>query len=155
MKPHPDLETFLNPYDPMVQHIALELRQLILEWIPEANELIWDGYNAVSMAYSKSEKLGDAFCHIAVYRAHVNLGFNRGAELSKGSLELEGTGKLIRHFSVRDMHAFPEAAIKKLIFEALGLSQTRNPALRIKTSSGISKVMSVSDNKTRPKKNRS
>jgi hypothetical protein len=25
MKPHPDLETFFNPYDPAVQQIALEL----------------------------------------------------------------------------------------------------------------------------------
>ena len=151
MKAPPDLEIFLNHYDAGVQHIALALRQLILEWVPEANELIWDGYNAVSMAYSKSEKLHDAFCHIAVYKTHVNLGFNRGAELSKGTLPLEGTGKLIRHIKVRDMDTFPETAVKKIIFEALQLSETRNPALRMKTSAGISRVMSVSENKIRPK----
>ena len=53
------------------------------------------------------------------------------------------------------MDEFPEAAVKKMIFEALELSQTRNPTLRIKTSKGISKMMSVSDNKIRPKKKRS
>lgn len=53
-----------------------------MEWIPEANALVWDGYNAVSVAFSKSFKLRDAFCHSAVYKEHVNLGFNRGTELS-------------------------------------------------------------------------
>lgn len=57
MKPHPHLETFLNPYDPGIQHITLKLRQTIMEWIPEANALVWDGYNAVSVAFSKSFKL--------------------------------------------------------------------------------------------------
>ena len=153
MEPHPHLRTSLSPYDPGVQDIAFELRKWILQWIPEANELIWDGYNAVSMAYSKSEKLQDAFCHIAVYKAHVNLGFNRGAELSEDTLPLEGTGRLIRHYKVKRLDAFPVAGVKKMILEASELAQTRNPALRIKTSTGISKVMSVSDNKIRPKKN--
>ncbi len=154
MKPPSSLVTYLSPYDPGIQEMAFYLRQLVLGWVPEANELIWDGYNAVSMAYSKSEKLGDAFCHIAVYRAHVNFGFNRGAELSKGSLELEGTGKLIRHIKVKDMAAFPEGPVKNMIFEALELSQIRNPALRLKDSKGNSKMMSVSVNKIRPKKYR-
>ncbi|MGB5508114.1 DUF1801 domain-containing protein [Robiginitalea sp.] len=153
MKPPPHLVICLDPYDPGIQEMAFYLRRLILEWVPETNELIWDGYNAVSMAYSKSEKLRDAFCHIAVYKAHVNLGFNRGTELSEDTLPLEGTGRLIRHYKVKRLDAFPVAGVKKMILEASELSQTRNPALRIKTSTGISKVMSVSDNKIRPKKN--
>ena len=53
------------------------------------------GY-AVSIAFTYTEKSRGAFCHIAVYKGHVNLGFNRGAELPGGEGVLEGTGKLIR-----------------------------------------------------------
>lgn len=65
------------------------------------NELIYDNYNTVAIAFSKSEKLKDAFCHIAVYSKHINFGFNRGSELSKSNVKLEGKGKLIRHITVK------------------------------------------------------
>ena len=68
----------------------MDLRNFVTALVPEANELIWDNYNAVAIAYSKSEKLKDAFCHISVYEKHVNFGFNRGAELTTTKLELKG-----------------------------------------------------------------
>lgn len=72
MKPNTQLEHFLSPYDKHIQALTLELRGFITDLVPEANELIWDNYNAVAIAYSKSEKLIDAFCHISVYSKHVN-----------------------------------------------------------------------------------
>ena len=78
----------------------MELRDFITDLVPRANELIWDNYYAVAMACSKSEKLKDAFCHIAVYSQHVNFGFNRGAELTNWNVKLNGEGKLIRHISI-------------------------------------------------------
>jgi len=81
MDSNPQLQNFLSPYNDSLQKLTLELRSFITDLIPEANELIWDNYNAVAIAYSKSEKLKDAFCHIADYAKHVNFGFNRGAEL--------------------------------------------------------------------------
>ncbi|MDM9632160.1 DUF1801 domain-containing protein [Robiginitalea aurantiaca] len=135
-----------------IQAIALQLRGLVSELIPEANELIWDNYNAVAIAYSKSFQLKDAFCHIAVYSKHVNLGFNRGAELTGATIGLAGKGRLIRHIKVTDMETFPEAAVKRLILEAVLLSEAINPDLKDKISEGESKLMSVSDKKIRPGK---
>lgn len=83
MKENPQLRKFLEPYDKRIQNLTMELRNFITDLMPQANELIWDNYNAVAMAYSKLEKLKDAFCHISVYSEHVNFGFNRGAELTK------------------------------------------------------------------------
>lgn len=60
----PDLCTFLHPYDANIQSLTISLRDFIIEMVPEANELIWDNYNAVALAYSKSEKLKDAFRHL-------------------------------------------------------------------------------------------
>jgi hypothetical protein len=74
MKVNSKLKTFLIPYDEKIQKLTFELRDFITDLVPETNELIWDNYNAVAIAYSKSDKLKDAFCHIAVYSKHINFG---------------------------------------------------------------------------------
>ena len=152
MNPHPYLKTFLEPYDEQIQELTLQLRDYITDLVPEANELIWDNYNAVAMAYSKSEKLKDAFCHIAVYSKHVNFGFNRGTELSKTDIELKGTGKLIRHLTVTDFESFRKEEIKTMIWEAVGISERLNNELRKNKSQPKSIVMSISEKKVRPNK---
>ena len=152
MQPNPQLKSFIEPYDREIQNLALELRDFITNLVPEANELIWDNYNAVAIAYSKSEKLKDAFCHIALYSKHVNFGFNRGAELTKTSIQLNGKGKLIRHINVTNFQTFPKEEIKKMIFEAVGISEQRNPELLHENRSPKSLVMSISEKKIRPKK---
>jgi hypothetical protein len=129
MKVNPELNIFLKPYDIEIQKLTLELRDFITDLVPQANELIWDNYNAVTMAYSKSEKLKDAFCHIAVYSKHVNFGFNRGAELTKETIKLKGKGKLIRHISVKDFESFPKKEIAIMICEAVGISENINKEL--------------------------
>lgn len=152
MKPNPQLKKFIEPYDGGIQKLALELRSFIIELVPQANELIWDNYNAVAIAYSRSEKLKDAFCHIAIYSKHVNFGFNRGAELTKTNIELNGKGKLIRHISVKDFKSFPKQEIKNMIWEAVGISEKINSDLINENSTAKSIVMSISEKKIRPDK---
>ena len=150
MKPNPELKKFIQPYDEGIQKLTLELRDFITGLVPEANELIWDNYNAVAMAYSKSEKLKDAFCHIAVYSKHVNFGFNRGAELTKVSIKLNGKGKLIRHISVKDFQSFPKKEIKNMIWEAVGISENLNNELTENNFQPKSIVISILEKKIRP-----
>ncbi len=150
MKANPQLKTFLSPYSQEVQKLVIDLRTFVTEAIPEANELIWDNYNALAIAYSKSEKLKDAFCHIAVYSKHANFGFNRGTELKKSTLELSGKGKLIRYVTVKDIKSFPIEELKKLLWEAMSISEKNNPDLIDKKDEGKSIVMSISNKKRRP-----
>lgn len=152
MKPHSDLKQFLKPYDPSIQELTLALRDYLLNLVPQSNELIWDNYNAVAMAYSKSEKLKDAFCHIAVYSKHVNFGFNRGAELSKRNIKLNGNGKLIRHIKINAIEDFQSAELDKMVFEALAISEKGNEDLKGEPKKPKSMVMSISKKKIRPKK---
>ncbi len=152
MKINPDLLVFLQVYDNNIQQLALKLREFIINTIPSTNELIWDNYNAVAIAYSKSDKLKDAFCHIAIYQKHVNFGFNRGVELTKNSLNLNGKGKLIRHISIDSFETFPKEIIQRMIFEAVGISETLNDNLINQNIHSMSKVMSVSKNKRRQNK---
>ncbi|HUB78524.1 MAG TPA: DUF1801 domain-containing protein [Bryobacteraceae bacterium] len=89
----------LSTYDPHVSRLALAIREAVLEEAPEAIESIVKGY-AVAIGFSFTGKpLKDGFCHIAVYRTHVNLGFNRGAQLHDPNQVLEGSGKMIRHIT--------------------------------------------------------
>ncbi len=150
MESNAQLSEFLYPYDSSIQHLTFALKDFVTSLVPEANELIWDNYNAVAIAYSKSEILKDAFCHIAVYSKHVNFGFNRGAELSNSKINLEGKGKLIRHIKVKDFDLFPKKEISLLVLEALGISEARNAELVHKKAVGKSIVMSISKKKVRP-----
>lgn len=142
----------MEPYDEEIQKLTFQLRDFITNLVPQANELIWDNYNAVAIAYSKSEKLKDAFCHIALYSKHVNFGFNRGAELTKTSVKLNGNGKLIRHISVKNFQSFPKQEIEKMIGEAVGISENMNSGLINQNHTPKSIVMSTSEKKLRPAK---
>ena len=150
MKANPKLKQFILPYSKEIQKLTMELRGFVTDLVPEANELIWDNYNAVAIAYSKSEKLKDAFCHIAVYSEHVNFGFNRGAELSKYNTKFEGKGKLIRHIQVKKMELFPKKELEAMIWEAVGISEKLNINLIEKRGNPKSIVMAISEKKRRP-----
>ncbi len=150
MKVSPELIEFLAPYDEKIQKLVLQLRGFIIDALPTTNELIWDNYNAVAIAYSKSDKLKDAFCHLAVYPNHVNFGFNRGTQLTKQGIPLQGKGKLIRHITIKEFELFPANKIKTMLFEAIGLSEKLNDNLIDSKLQSKSIVMSTTKNKRRP-----
>ena len=115
----PELTRLLQPYDAGVQELFAVARGAILREPPGAHELVYDSYNAVAAAYSFTGKLRDAFCHVAAYSRHVNLGFNRGAELPDPDGILAGAGKLIRHVRVTHPSAVTQEAVLSLIRSAV------------------------------------
>jgi len=144
------LNKFISVYDKQVQDICLYLRRFILEREPSTNQLIYDGYNAVSIVFSLSEKMQDAFCHLAVYNQHVNFGFNRGAEIKNPELKLEGNGKLIRHHKVNDLNNIPEEELSALLDKAVELSLVNKPRLSNDMKNGKIIIKSTSGKKRRP-----
>ena len=99
--PDPKLLSYLAAYEPHLATLMLGLREIVLEEAPEAIESISKGY-ALAIGFSFTGKpLKDGFCHIATYGNHLNLGFNRGAELPDPLGVLTGTGKSIRHITFR------------------------------------------------------
>jgi len=63
--------------------------------------------------------VGDAaFAYVAAFRAHVDVGFFRGAELADPAGLLEGTGKLMRHVKLRPVEAVDRIALTELIASA-------------------------------------
>ena len=118
-RPSPALREFLAAYDPPIRRLYLAARDAVLAAAPDANELIYDAYNAVSTAYSFTEELRDAFCHVAAYRAHVNLGFNRGASLSDPERVLVGKGARIRHVRIAAAASLERREIRGLLRAAV------------------------------------
>jgi hypothetical protein len=117
--PARELLTYLAPYDPQVSNLALALRQVVLEEAPKAVESLVNGY-AVSIGFSFTGKpLKDGFCHVVTYADHVNLGFNRGAQLSDPEHILEGSGKLIRHIRVRNHDDLDRPLVRRFLRAAI------------------------------------
>ena len=141
-KPPDKLHEFLRAFAPDISTLFLASRRAILTAAPEANELIYDAYNAVTAAYSFSDRLKEAFCHVAAYAGHVNLGFNRGAELRDASGLLVGTGALIRHIRIStpaDLRAPAlQALVRAAVIQGRGMvpSGPSNPASIVRPTTG-------------------
>jgi hypothetical protein len=97
-----------------VGDLAMSARAKVLKMAPGCNELIYNSY-AVSNVFTFTEKLGQAFIHIATYANHVNLGFNRGVLLDDESEILKGTGKMIRHIRLESKSTIKQKAVTELI----------------------------------------
>ena len=63
--------------------------------------------------------VGDAaFAYVNAFKAHVNVGFFRGADLPDPGGLLEGTGKFMRHVKLGPERAVDAAALMKLVERA-------------------------------------
>jgi Domain of unknown function (DU1801) len=113
------LLSYLASYHPHVSRLALAVREVVLEEAPEAIESISKGY-AVAIGFSFTGKpLKDGFCHIATYSSYVNLGFNRGALLPDPNGVLAGTGKLIRHITIRNENDLNRPFVRRYLQAAI------------------------------------
>jgi hypothetical protein len=115
------LLAYLASYDPHVADLTLALREVVLEEAPEAIESIVKGY-AVAIGFSFTGKpMKDGFCHIVTYSSYVNLGFNRGALLPDPSGVLAGTGKMIRHITIRNQKELERQFVRRYLQAAIEL----------------------------------
>ncbi|MEO1653145.1 MAG: DUF1801 domain-containing protein [Bacteroidota bacterium] len=136
---HPDFLHYLEQKDPPLQDLYRDLRAFIFSIYPEANELLYHTH-ALTSVYAPSIKLGDAFCHIPIYSAHLNLGFNQGKLLDDPQGLLQGTGKVIRHIPLQIPEDYRNEAVAMLIRQALALSEEDMDPKARKTGQVISKI---------------
>lgn len=154
--PLSDLIKFLQPYDPEIQELALGLRSLVLEVMAPCHENIYDAYSAVAIGYGFSDRLGDGIVHLAVYSKHVNLGFNHGAGLADPLGILEGTGKQIRHLTVKSQSDIGRPELKAYLRRARqqAVDDARKLGEAIPRGKGVvSTVKAIYSKKRRPRPN--
>jgi hypothetical protein len=94
---------------------APELRAIARQWFErmrmrgdDVREVMHDGCPTACVEDA-------AFGYVGVFRAHVDVGFFRGAELEDPKKLLEGTGKRMRHVKVRPGDPLDSAALEALI----------------------------------------
>jgi hypothetical protein len=98
----------------MLEH-AGELGAIAQRWFEvmracgdDVRELLHDGHPTACV--------GDAaFAYVNAFRAHVNVGFFRGAEIADPERLLEGTGKFMRHVKLRPGSDVDATALRQLI----------------------------------------
>ena len=74
----------------------------------DVRELLHDGHPTACV--------GDAaFAYVNAFKAHVNVGFFRGAEIADPKGLLEGTGRFMRHVKLSPEREVDAAALTKLI----------------------------------------
>ncbi len=149
---------FLKPYDRAIQALAMSLRSLVLEEMAPCHENIYDAYNAVAIGYGPTDRLKDGIFHIAVYSGHVNLGFNHGATLDDPLGILKGTGKQIRHITIKTKEDVARPEIRSYIRRALQVAAddaTKLGETTSKTMDGvISTVKAIYPKRRRPVQSR-
>jgi|SRR5579863_145514 len=126
--PDPQLLSFLSAYGPNVADLALALREIILEEVPDASESIYQVYT-VAIWFGFSGKMKDMFCYIAISAGHINLGFPRGSSLPDTSRVLEGEGKTMRHIKFANIAELERNYVRRYIhasIEQLGASASRH-----------------------------
>ena len=148
-----ELLGFLEPFSDDITDLVMWLRDFARDLCPNANELIYDNYNAVAFGWSPTEKLGHTICSIAVGRSskNVHFGFYWGNEISDPDKILLGKGNQYRYILVTDQKTFPKAYISKLVKQAYAnaLTKVKDPKQIV---SGQTIVKSISDKKRPDKK---
>ena len=143
-----DLLLFLKPFNAEIIKKVMWLREMVWNQYPQANELIYDNYNALAFGWSPTDKVSHVFCSIAVGRTsnNVHFGFYRGDELSDPDKILLGNGKQYRYILVNGINDFPATYINHLIKEAYqnSLKKVKDPN---KIQQGLTLVKSISEKK--------
>ena len=126
-----DLLKFLNFFDKEIIDLVMWLREFAWNLCPGANELIYDNYNALSLGWSLTDKVGHNICSIAIYRSNQNVhfGFYWGNELSDPDKILLGEGNQYRYILVTDKKKFPKEYMRDLVNESFAnsLSKVKDP----------------------------
>ncbi len=116
--PDPQLLGFLGAYDRTIADLALGLREIILEEVPDASESVYQVY-VIAIWFGFSGKTKDMFCYITTNAKHVNLGFPRGSTLSDPNRVLEGSGKAMRHIKFASLRDLERSFVRRYIHASI------------------------------------
>ena len=94
VKRDPAVEAWMHDHAGELGAIARRWFDVMRACGDDVRELLHDGHPTACV--------GDAaFGYVNAFRAHVNVGFFRGAEIADPARLLEGTGKFMRHVKLR------------------------------------------------------
>ena len=104
----PAIDAWMKDHDGELGVIAKRWFEVMRTCGADVRERLHDGHPTACV-----EDAG--FAYVNAFRAHVNVGFFRGAELPDPGGLLEGTGKFMRHVKLRPEADVDAAALARLI----------------------------------------
>jgi len=107
----PAVEAWMWGHSDELGRIAQRWFEVMRACGDDVRELLHDGHPTACVADA-------AFAYVNVFKAHVNVGFFRGAEIGDPKGLLEGTGKFMRHVKLGPGKEIDAAALVKLIKSA-------------------------------------
>jgi hypothetical protein len=108
VKRDPAIEVWMRDHSGELGAIARRWFEAMRKSGDDVRELLHDGHPTACV--------GDAaFAYVNAFKAHVNVGFFRGAEIADPERLLEGTGKFMRHVKLRAENEVDATALMKLI----------------------------------------
>jgi hypothetical protein len=93
------IDGLLADYDVAIVATARRLRALVVEIMPDANEIV-TGHKNISYSTDAGQMKG-GMVYIAPLKTSVNLGFMDGVDLPDPQGLLAGTGKRLRHIKFK------------------------------------------------------
>jgi hypothetical protein len=108
VKRDPAIEIWMHDHSGDLGVIARRWFEVMRACGVDVRELLHDGHPTACV--------GDAaFAYVNAFKAHVNVGFFRGAEIADPEGLLEGTGKFMRHVKLRPERNVEARVLMKLI----------------------------------------
>jgi len=118
VKRDPAIEKWLKAHPGELGAIAQRWFAVMRQCGGDVRELLHDGHPTACV--------GDAgFAYVNAFKAHVNVGFFRGAVLPDPAGLLEGTGKFMRHVKLGPGRDVDATALQQLIASAYADMQER------------------------------
>ncbi len=108
VKRDPDIEAWMNVRRDELGALAQYWFGVIRSCGDDVREILHDGHPTACVTDA-------AFAYVNAYKAHVNVGFFRGAELADSHGLLEGTGRFMRHVKLRPERGTDASALRSLI----------------------------------------
>jgi hypothetical protein len=108
VKRDPAIDAWMREHTDELGEIARRWFEVMRGCGDDVRELLHDGHPTACV--------GDAaFAYVNAFKAHVNVGFFRGAEIADSEGLLEGAGKFMRHVKLRPHDDVDAAAVMTLI----------------------------------------
>ena len=105
VKGDPAIEIWMHEHSGELGSIAQRWFNVMRGCGDDVRELLHDGHPTACV--------GDAaFAYVNAFKAHVNVGFFRGAEIADPEGLLEGTGRFMRHVKLRPARDVDATALR-------------------------------------------
>ena len=107
----PSIDHWMKEHSDELGAIACHWFEVMRKCGSDVRELLHDGHPTACVNDA-------AFAYVNAFKAHVNVGFFRGAEIADPEGLLEGIGRFMRHVKLKPGSDVDASALKRLIATA-------------------------------------